>query len=460
MTYNEQAQSISAPPDVPVVDMFSSFAPVGELQDDSSSLTDYLEVNFGNATPDSNTSLFGMQSKGLVERFTRNRAITDQWHYILIIIYVSMILLGAVGNILVVMAVVGKPIMRTARNLFILNLAISDLLLCVITMPITLLEILSKYWPFGMIEVLCKLVAMLQAVSIFVSTISITAIAFDRYQLIVYPTRESLQFGGVIGILAGIWIFAVLLASPLFIYKRLEQAEIPPLLQELGIHEVCFCVEDWPVSNGRFYYSIFSACVQYLVPIVIVSGAYFGIYRKLRSRTAVVAMQTPQRKAERGRRMQRTNCLLITIAMIFGISWMPLNVYNLYADMRSPVAVTERMLVVYAFCHMLGMSSACTNPLLYGWLNDNFRKEFTELLCRSKENTNVALNGHTTGSGQTRRRRKHAEISKGDLKLLPNNNGVGLRSVITESIALTENPISTEVTTLTAAQYMLNTDVI
>ncbi|XP_054747447.1 neuropeptide F receptor [Anastrepha obliqua] len=449
MTHADQALSASVPPAIPLAGMLNSFSPTAESEE-AASITDYLEVNFGNFSAQSNTSLFGAQGKVLVERFTRNRAISDYWHYKLISLYVGLIIFGTVGNILVVVAVLRKPIMRTARNLFILNLAISDLLLCVITMPITLLEILSKYWPFGMFELLCKLVAMLQAVSIFVSTISITAIAFDRYQLIVYPTRDSLQVTGVIIILGFIWLLAVLLASPLFIYKRLEQAEIPPMLQALGIHGVCFCVEDWPLSNGRFYYSIFSLCVQYLVPILIVSGAYFGIYRKLKSRSTVVAMQTPQRKAEHGRRMHRTNALLVTISCIFGLSWMPLNGFNLYVDMRSPVAVTEGMLVVYAFCHMLGMSSACTNPMLYGWLNENFRKEFKELLCRSKENTNVALNGHTTGSAQTRRRRKHADISKGDLKLLPISNGNGLRSAGNESVAMTENPISTEVTTLTA----------
>lgn len=30
------------------------------------------------------------------------------------------------------------------------------------------------------------------------------------------------------------------------------------------------------------------------------------------------------------------------------------------------------------------MSSACSNPMLYGWLNDNFRKEFNEILCRRR----------------------------------------------------------------------------
>lgn len=283
-------------------------------------------------------------------------------------------------------------------------------------------------------------------------------------QVIVYPTRDSLQFVGAVSILVGIWLLALLLASPMFIYKRLIHADIPPVLQELGIHGVSFCIEDWPLNHGRFYYSMFSLCVQYLVPILIVSAAYFGIYNKLKNRITVVTVQSTQRNTERGRRMKRTNCLLISIAIIFGVSWLPLNFFNLYADMKR-AAVTNNMLVVYAFCHMIGMSSACSNPLLYGWLNDNFRKEFQELLCRYKENTNIALNGHTTGGAQSRRKRKHNDISKGDLKLLSsvgfgnngdtgrlgisNNNTTtnGLRSAITESVALTENPMSTEVTT-------------
>ncbi|XP_055904470.1 neuropeptide F receptor isoform X4 [Eupeodes corollae] len=350
----------------------------------------------------------------LFEQFTRNRSIEGPWYYVLIVMYSVLIVFGAVGNTLVVIAVVRKPMMRTARNLFILNLAISDLLLCLVTMPLTLMEILSKFWPFGTCAVLCKMIAMLQATSIFVSTISISAIAFDRYQVIVYPTRNSLQFLGAISTLMGIWFLALILASPMFIFKRLVHADIPSLLQTVGIKGISFCIEDWPHNHGRFYYSIFSLCVQYLLPIVIVSGAYFGIYNKLKSRITVVAVQTSQRKVERGRRMKRTNCLLISIAVIFGVSWLPLNFFNLYADMKRS-AVTQSILVGYAFCHMIGMSSACSNPLLYGWLNDNFR--------------------------HSRRRQKHVNITKGDLKLLEGQR-------ITDSVALTENPMSTEVTTL------------
>lgn len=32
---------------------------------------------------------------------------------------------------------------------------------------------------------------------------------------------------------------------------------------------------------------------------------------------------------------------------------------------------------------MMGMSSACSNPVLYGWLNENFWKEFKDIMCIS-----------------------------------------------------------------------------
>lgn len=39
----------------------------------------------------------------------------------------------------------------------------------------------------------------------------------------------------------------------------------------------------------------------------------------------------------------------------------------------------------YAVCHMMGMSSACSNPVLYGCLNENFWKEFKDILCIGPE---------------------------------------------------------------------------
>ena len=40
-------------------------------------------------------------------------------------------------------------VLLTTRNIFIAILALSDLLLCAFTMPLTLMDIITKYWAFG-----------------------------------------------------------------------------------------------------------------------------------------------------------------------------------------------------------------------------------------------------------------------------------------------------------------------
>nr|XP_040224926.2 neuropeptide F receptor isoform X1 [Anopheles coluzzii] len=355
-----------------------------------------------NLTLDNMTTLSSNIRQGLIEQYSNNRKVADPWYHILIIMYGTLIVFGATGNSLVVLAVARKPQMRTARNMFIVNLAVSDLLLCLVTMPLTLVEILTKYWPMGRLPFLCKSIGTLQATSIFVSTISITAIALDRYQVIVYPTRDSLQLMGAIAILTGIWIISIVLASPMFIIRQLIHYDVN--LPSLGIEYVSYCIEDWPIAYGRVYYSAFTLCVQYVLPILIVSMAYLRIYLKLKHRLVVGTASgkpgeaKPVRERERGRRMQRTNYLLISIALIFGVSWLPLNLFNLFADLYVH-SITQDIMVAYAICHMAGMSSACSNPLLYGWLNDNFRKEFNELLCRtSAGGPGHGSGGHSNGS--------------------------------------------------------------
>ncbi len=34
---------------------------------------------------------------------------------------------------------------------------------------------------------------------------------------------------------------------------------------------------------------------------------------------------------------------------------------------------------IYAVMHLFGLSNACVNPILYGYLNENFRKEYRSI---------------------------------------------------------------------------------
>lgn len=359
------------------------------------------------------TSLNETIDPRVYNQFSRNRKVDDPFAFFaLIAAYSLLIIVGATGNSLVVCAVVRKPAMRTARNMFIVNLAVSDLLLCLITMPLTLMEILTKYWPLGRQAFICKMLGTLQATSIFVSTISITAIALDRYQVIVYPTRKSLQKVGAVAILTCIWVTSLILASPMFIWKTLKHIDI----KLPNLEYISYCLEDWPVEHGRAYYSIFSLVFQYLLPIITVTTAYSRICHKLQYRyvNTSVSKGKPQgsmiRKSKDDRRAKRTNSLLYSIALIFCISWLPLNIINLVMDLWYPfVGHEQTMIICYAICHMIGMSSACSNPLLYGWLNENFRKEFHEIaasMCVCMKLNTVRESVGSVRSSINRRRRR------------------------------------------------------
>jgi neuropeptide Y receptor len=102
----------------------------------------------------------------------------------IIVVFLIVIILGFFGNILVVWTVVFNKHMRTTSNFFILNLAISDLTLCVFSIPFNAYKTLKHSWAFGLF--LCKLAPFFQATNVFVSTMSITAIALDRYTISVF----------------------------------------------------------------------------------------------------------------------------------------------------------------------------------------------------------------------------------------------------------------------------------
>lgn len=76
------------------------------------------------------------------------------------ILYAVIFTVGLVGNVLVVFVVAQNKAMQTVTNCYIANLALSDILLCVLAVPFTPLYFFLKEWIFG--KILCHLVAYSQ----------------------------------------------------------------------------------------------------------------------------------------------------------------------------------------------------------------------------------------------------------------------------------------------------------
>ena len=74
--------------------------------------------------------------------------------------------------------------------------------------------------------------------------------------------------------------------------------------------------------------------------------------------------------------------MILCIALVFFISWLPLNLFNIFMDLypalMKPI-ISGNETVIYAVLHLFGLCNALTNPILYGYLNENFRKEYKSI---------------------------------------------------------------------------------
>ncbi|MBN3311172.1 NPFF2 protein, partial [Amia calva] len=105
---------------------------------------------------------------------------------VFIISYLLIFLVCMVGNGVVCFIVLRSKHMRTVTNLFILNLAVSDLLVGIFCMPTTLLDNIITGWPFG--SLVCKMSGMVQGISVSASVFTLVAIAVDRIGITLFKT--------------------------------------------------------------------------------------------------------------------------------------------------------------------------------------------------------------------------------------------------------------------------------
>lgn len=279
--------------------------------------------------------------------------------------YGNIFALGLFGNVLVCFVVARNRQMQTVTNLFITNLALSDILLCVLAVPFTPLYTFLGGWIFG--RTLCHLVPYAQGVSVYISTLTLTSIAIDRFMVIIYPFHPRMKIEVCLGVIVGIWIIALVVTMPYGIYMHLEEPHT-------------YCEEHWPNERFRKFFSSITSILQFVVPLFVITFCYTCISIRLNDRAkAKPGAKTNKREEADRERKKRTNRMLIAMVTVFGVSWLPLNIINVIDDFYSQVNDWPYYRLCFFMTHCLAMSSTCYNPFLYAWLNDNFRKEFKQV---------------------------------------------------------------------------------
>uniref|UniRef100_A0A1I7ZKY0 G_PROTEIN_RECEP_F1_2 domain-containing protein n=1 Tax=Steinernema glaseri TaxID=37863 RepID=A0A1I7ZKY0_9BILA len=309
------------------------------------------------------------------------------------IFYLLVWLFAVAGNICVLYVVSFKQVSLSVRAVFIANLSISDILMSLTSLPVTAVSIFTRDWVFP--KVFCKLIGVFQGGSIFVSSFTLTAIAVDRYFLVSKPSVQVINFGRAIAIVGAIWLVGYGLALPVGIFSHAETYS-----------SLCgsFCEESWPdivdgVSRMRRFYGLTVLVLQFGMPVIISSLCYIAVSRVISRQIEKRRRQHMLPDNEQKLVSRKNRSLRMMVSMVLGLvlAWLPLNLINLWRDFDNSDP-SEWFSLVFAGGHVVAMTSAALNPVIYSWFNPQFRETLQNIFRKAVERNSKTKTKTATGT--------------------------------------------------------------
>ncbi|XP_053120850.1 CX3C chemokine receptor 1-like isoform X2 [Hemicordylus capensis] len=274
-------------------------------------------------------------------------------------LYALVFIVGLVGNLLVILTIMKGGRKKNITDIFLLNLAISDLLF-VISLPFWGSYIVSG-WTLGNLP--CKIVASFYSVGFFGGLFFITVISIDRYLAIVRATffmkARTVSHGFLTSLL--VWSLAILFAAPQFVFVRKLEGTCAPQYPE-ALEKI------WP-----YFSNIETNVIGFLLPMCIMSICYLRIIKTLLSC--------------KNNRKKRAIRLILLVVIIFFIFWTPyhvsiflhiLRLCEFFEDCSTLRFLDYTMQVTEA----LAFSHCCLNPIIYAFAGEKFRKYISHLVLK------------------------------------------------------------------------------
>ena len=295
---------------------------------------------------------------------------------ILILLFTIIIIVSFIGNLLVIVTFVGNKTMRSVTNIFILSLAISDLFVIVIVAPINMSTAINKFWTLSSFA--CKIVPFMITFAVACSSLTLCCIAFDRYYAIVHPLKlKLLQTPTRAFILQGVvWAISGVASIPYCVFfDKIDHAACLVADEESKY----LCRMNGHESLRVAYETWVTPFILFLGPFLIMSGLYAVICHKLWIQRPVGARTNQVTYDGRLRLKKKAIKMLITVVLIFILCWTPILCFNGIAR-KYDINISSESLSWKSFLQCLALSSCCWNPIVYAFMNERFRKAFTNVL--------------------------------------------------------------------------------
>lgn len=283
--------------------------------------------------------------------------------------YCVIILLSLVGNSIVIFTVWRNNSMRSVTNLFIGNLAASDLLITFLGMPNMITQLyLGQKWIFG--EAICKIVVFFQSVSVASSILTLLAISFDRFWAIIFPFKRRPSFFAARLMLGVTWVISLAVMAPFLYAQR--------VVVVADGYEMC--IEDWaPAFNPQTAakdYTLILFVTLYAFPLLTMLFMYSFIVSKLWKRQIPGFRSSGDEIRTRTLRKKVVK-MLITVITLFCVCWLPLHVYLFIAFFAyDKIPCFDSSLSFYFTSLFLGHANSAINPYLYALFHRKYREGF------------------------------------------------------------------------------------
>ncbi|KAL4658123.1 somatostatin receptor type 5-like [Arapaima gigas] len=309
-------------------------------------------VSFGNISQ--NNTIFGKP--------TNVMSLQSASTIVMAMISLTVFVIGLIGNTLSIYVVLRYAKMKTVTNIYILNLSVADELY-IVGLPFLTVQNMLSYWPFG--SFLCQVVMTTDSINQFTSIFCLTMMSIDRYLAVVHPIQSAnWRRPQVAKFINGmVWVLSILVVLPVIIFSKVQE-------------DFNTCNISWPepFNVWSMAFILYTSILGFFGPLLIICLCYLLIIVKVKSAGARAGL-TNRRKTER-----KVTRLVVAMVLVFMFCWLPFYISNI---VNLIVILPENSFTIglYFFTVSLTYVNSCANPVLYGFLSDNFKQSYLKILC-------------------------------------------------------------------------------
>ncbi|KPP68964.1 gonadotropin-releasing hormone II receptor-like [Scleropages formosus] len=288
-----------------------------------------------------------------------------------------LFLFAAVSNLAVVVSVVRGRGRRLAAHLrpLILSLAVADLMMTFIVMPLDMVWNVTVQWYAG--DTMCKLLCFLKLFAMHSSAFILVVISLDRHHAILHPLDSFDANRRNKRMLLLAWSLSLLLASPQLFIFRVIKAEGVDFTQ-------CVTHGSFQEHWQETVYNMFHFITLYVFPLLVMSCCYIRILVEI-NRQIHKNKDGESHLRRSGTDMipkarMKTLKMTIVIVLSFVVCWTPYYLLGIWYWFQ-PKMLKLTPEYVHHLLFVFGNLNTCCDPVIYGLYTPSFRADLAVCWC-------------------------------------------------------------------------------